>query len=535
MKVLQLDNYPSSITNKLNIKPEIIDDLLLKEIKQIAKEIHDNHSDSDLFIINANVLTSDRNHSDCAGIELLKFIRLYGLNQYVILYSFLNREQLMQLSIKHSIIFSKGVSFYRLPEIIINPPTLKELDDKAKQTADKNELFSIFRTEYNPDNRHFDANKYCVWQLAKVQKAFENLISPKNIQDFNILFDDSFAFLNSYEGMIVKFLHNQNDEKTEQELDKIIKEREKISIDIALNKINSELFIIEKKLKQIVHNEIRLTETINYSEKNWLKKIIEKFIPRDDIELQDALSAWSAQRTELEKKKTDIINYKNQTTKINQRRGKIQFKNYKIINILKEIEKEAEFTSNDFSLEVIKENLKNKKPKIIYVDDLANNGWSAILQRMIYGEESDSFVPITPGKDDSIEEITDLIISKIKEQKDTKLLILDIRLKDEKGYVKPSDLSGFQVLHKLNDYHISCPILIVSASNKIWSLQEAFKGNAMAFWIKEGMDSISDEKSCVENYLRLIDLIYSLTENYEIFKILSGINHTRKNNRKSTG
>ena len=89
------------------------------------------------------------------------------------------------------------------------------------------------------------------------------------------------------------------------------------------------------------------------------------------------------------------------------------------------------------------------------------------------------------------------------------------------GGARPADLSGFQVLKALDKKNLPCAILIFTASNKVWSLKEAFKGNVMSYWIKEGLDRADGIEDSVNNYLDLITQINTLTRVKGVFEYLA--------------
>lgn len=183
-------------------------------------------------------------------------------------------------------------------------------------------------------------------------------------------------------------------------------------------------------------------------------------------------------------------------------------------------EKEELSTSNSFITEQY--NIKNNRdvlaeetPSILFVDDQANDGWATIFQRIIYGQNCDKFSVIQPRKDESIEDVVRSITNIITKRK-IKLLMLDLRLKGESGNNYGIDeISGIQVLRELSEVPITCPVLIISASNKIWSYRETLKLNADAYWIKEGLDDNISLQASIENYMRLVYMVYALCFNEE--------------------
>ena len=97
------------------------------------------------------------------------------------------------------------------------------------------------------------------------------------------------------------------------------------------------------------------------------------------------------------------------------------------------------------------------------------------------------------------------------------LLILDLRLKGEKGSITdPGQISGVQVLQKLHESKIGCPVLITTASNKMWSYKKTIYSGAFAYWVKEGLDESYKIGNTIENYLRLVDLVYTLCFSNEV-------------------
>ena len=547
MKILFLENAP--IASKLRVtfndtsKYDVVDlSNVLSEIpiEKIAKEIHDTHSGTELFIINANVLVSGKCRTDFAGIELLKYIRLYGMNQHVILYSFMSREQIMQQSIRHSIIFSKGLSFYRLPDLIKDIISDKFYKNINKTVIDKapDDLSDFFKAEYQlPDNRHFVANWWGMLQLLKVQKAIDNIASSSKLADIERLFSASIKEMYSYQGMVAKYLNKQKEQNLKSELSQLVHERNIKFNDIVIgrSKVEEE---IEKNSEKLNDNdkELNMLIDLKVEESSFLRRLISKVFPNETvINVEQRIQRLVEDKQSITKDISHLNEYHDILVKIEKEKERIyesnRTTNRQLVTLQQKLEKELCFTSNNFSLKAIRESLQKEQPRIVYVDDCAKEGWSSILQKMIYGTESESFIEIVPDQEDSCETIADVILQKLE---NARLLILDIRLKNETGQIDPSKLSGIQVLNLLKERFITCPVLIVSASNKIWSLKEAFVNGACAFWTKEGLDNQFDTKGSVENYLRLIDLIYSLTNNSKLFSIIAQINQSIDKIQKAT-
>lgn len=171
---------------------------------------------------------------------------------------------------------------------------------------------------------------------------------------------------------------------------------------------------------------------------------------------------------------------------------------------------EKQLNNRFHSLSKIRKELQNKTPSIIFVDDQAGDGWAAVFQRIIYGGISNKFRIVQPQKDDQVELIAEQIFELIR-QTVPDLIILDLRLKGERGQINSAnDISGVQVLRLLSEKRIPCPVLITSASTKIGSFKVTMNLGADAYWIKEGLNENTDLNRTIENYLRFVELIYTL-------------------------
>lgn len=197
-------------------------------------------------------------------------------------------------------------------------------------------------------------------------------------------------------------------------------------------------------------------------------------------------------------------------------------------DIIKELE-EYQRENKEEDITNIWEEFKEKPPIIIYVDDQAEEGWSDIFQKIIYGEKNEYFRTIVPNKNIEGEAFVEEVVNKIIETRDelfkiieerklygdkniyqTILLILDIRLRAEDEEIPLDEISGIQILKILKEEDFPCPILVTTASNK-WKLyHNIHKFGALAYWQKKGLDEQNDPKSLLNNYIVLVRTIYHL-------------------------
>lgn len=484
---------------------------LASSIGDIAKFIFDNHSISDLMIISVNLIAGGHIQTENVGIKLLKFIRIYNLRQHCILYSFLSREQLMLMDPQNLIIFSEGVTFIRLPFDFSTLP-LKEMASRIAPEI----LTSYFKAETElPDDRHFFANWWGVLQLWNIQKAVEKMAGKTIISNIETSFSGSLKEMNSYQGLLSRYIKKTHIPDIERHLKEIFaKKTEKfIHEEQKRNEINQEIKLLsDNDIECDIQIQI-LKETLTESQNSFFKKLLSN-INSYPSALQRKIEKIQERKESIKNQVINDQEYLELMELIEYEKNKIyeiQRKNNRKINsIFTTLEEKMNFSTDEFSLEVVRKKLSDEKPQIVFIDDQANDGWAAIFQRMIYGGDSESFSAIQPNEKDSIDDISKRIIEEIRKTK-AKLLVLDLRLKGEKGSITDaSQISGVLVLKKLKEAKISCPVLITTASNKIWSYKETFTLGASAFWIKEGMDEKVDLKSSADNYLRFLDLVYIL-------------------------
>ncbi|MBE0639401.1 MAG: hypothetical protein IH598_12860 [Bacteroidales bacterium] len=492
------------------------------EPEVLAKELHQKHSHAQLFLINVNYKPDELLRSQNAGIELLKYLRLLNLKQHCVLYSFLSREQLMTQDLCNLIIFSEGVTFIRLPTDL----SKINFDELVNKTAPEN-LSAFFKAEATlPDDRHFFANWWGVLQLWKVQKAIDSIAGTQMPTEIKKAFTGSLKEMDSYQGLLAMYLHREKEKDVEEELKRLLQLRIERYGDQERN-LDSIKSVLNKKTNELDDRARRL-EIINESFYNSVTKTLFQSKLEELKLINDPIKIKVNQLEEAQKRTTDDIKllkeYIELDALINEERQRIEEQiiifNNKILGILGAIERQKMFSNNGFNIIDTRNRLQEVSPRILFVDDQADDGWSFIFQRIIYGKENDSFTIIQPCKDDSIEQITDKILERVNEFKPD-LIILDLRLKGEHGTTTDvTNISGVQVLKSITNDGITCPVLITTASNKIWSYKETFSLGASAFWIKEGLDEHMDLRNSIENYMRFIDLVsvLCLSDEFQFLK-----------------
>lgn len=178
------------------------------------------------------------------------------------------------------------------------------------------------------------------------------------------------------------------------------------------------------------------------------------------------------------------------------------------------------------NMQDVRKNFREFPPKIIYVDDQADDGWANVFKRIIYGTTTTELF-----KTVKIEQNTDTeqnIVSKIREAQkafsqmpkymlNPMLLILDLRLFSTENTRKIEEVSGIKVLELLkNDSFPSFPIMVVSASNKINFFAKTITLGALFYWQKKGLEEINDTESIIANYYDFIKSVHTICYNENI-------------------
>ena len=504
----------------------------------------------DLFLIYLDYIPQEEGkavglRTNHHGIEVLKRLRLKHYRQHCVVFSFLSREDFILQNPCHLVLYSAGITYKQLPfDFLTEDFSILEAPVEAPL-----DLSAYFKAENMlPDNRHFFANwwgVYCLWQLHKAIESIylsegeNSSLVTETDRDFFSGMKKIWEEMNTLRGQIAQYL-NPIDKKDIlfelQEFHKLEKNRDKL-----LQEIDSESSITEEELIELAEIREKL--------ENFLKKLGNKTIYDLDIQIEyknilneyyynlkegvlgringKFLSATERLIYEINNKIEEI---KTKDDQINKNKELIEEKN-KLDRTIEEIRREIKENIEGCNIQRskksisdiisdIRKSFQEVPPKIIYVDDQAQEGWAKIFQRMIYGGESDNFAVIVPQKEEDEKEIVQRILNEEKRLKENTnqivLLILDLRLKQEKGELHIEDISGIKVLKELKGKKFSCPILITTASNKWKSYKEINRLGALAYWQKKGLDEQNNTKSLLENYFSFLKLIYVLCKDKTI-------------------
>ncbi|MGV8111792.1 MAG: hypothetical protein AB2L17_02685 [Lentimicrobium sp.] len=515
------DEETELLLSKADAIYTLSEEVLSGSPEEIAASIFKEYAAVDLFTMNLHLLAGSYQRIDSAGIKLLKLIRLHNLRQHCVVYSFFTREQFMQLDAQNLILFSGGITYCQLPFDFLKIPYHALIEKKAP-----NDISPYLKAEFDlPDERHMLANWWGVLQLWKVHKALCRIDGIREDEDLSKYLSGSLKEMNSYQGLLARYLYKDRESDVEEKIKKLQLHQEKLIGESQLD-IKAVLQLKEEKILEYINrdDQIKILEDA-YNDSLSKRTIISVLEDLDLISEPLKVIIDSLLKTQNNTGKTInlLSEYAELGNLISEEKERLERKNRElqseIQELAQELEKKKGFSTSQFSLSTCQKELKNKNPAIIYVDDQADEGWSFVLQQMIYGEVNESFSTITPKKDESVEFIALEVLKKYEEVHPS-LILLDLRLKGEYGSTTDiSKISGFQVLQIIKKHGIICPVLILSASNKIWSYTETHKYGAAAYWTKEGIEDYKDFNKSIENYLHLLDLISGLCLSTE-FKFL---------------
>lgn len=142
------------------------------------------------------------------------------------------------------------------------------------------------------------------------------------------------------------------------------------------------------------------------------------------------------------------------------------------------------------------------------VDDQCSNGWKQLIEKLLDGTgiNLEAFSSLQDVKA-SIE------LANFDESAETPhLALVDLRLSTDDAVVESynsKDLSGFDVVDLLLKQWKGLPIMIASASSKLWNLEKSIQRGASSYWRKsdeiDGTDSKKVISTALDIYAQFVD------------------------------
>lgn len=448
-----------------------------------------------------------------AGIALIKFLRMLEVRSHVVLISpFVCKEmELVRQSPGNLIVTSKGISFTRNLYTFCNK-TIDELGKLSEIAFDeKQDLKSYILAEFRlpEDERHNWANW---WGIDRLWLAHYMINSDGSINSLNR------SEIDNYPSSLIKmtkelknfqalFLYGQSEKNL---LAKALDAKNRI------NELNEALIRISDQQEQSALNWSEQTvKHSNAIKANEMLKLISG-MKELVIDLVDNFLDFFYKKEELRNK---ILNEENRFNEIAVNIAHLSKEKTDWSDQLNNIaEIISHIKDNIFSytevISSLQKEIRRRNPRILYIDDQANEGWSNIFQHIIYGSEKEElFKSIQPDTNDEINEQYFIrVVSPEITNHNPDLILLDLRLNKESGIrTHVEELSGAILLKEIRKQFPGIPVLMTTASNKSWSYETLQYIGCDAYWTKEGVDVGMTEIDSVKNYIRLIELVDILT------------------------
>jgi len=453
-----------------------------------------------VLFINVNMLANGGRRQSYKGIELLSWLRVKGVTNHCVLYSFETAAQLPRRGRKNFLIFSKGVTFVQLPSDF----SALDFERIAADTADSENLKTYLKSVFDVTKfRHREAN----WWSMKVMWDIHRIATAGDFNDdYPQLVRDNIAKLNNAVGVFLNGLEVMNVSK---------------KIEDVLRPFRGKAQELETLLRY--HND--------------------KAYPGGSVE--DYQSIIAGLREELTAAGEDIrhligqTGYKDCLVRRQQLQSDLAFAisevrdmeaaNIEAEKVAAELKRHESTLNNIYATERRRLFTSGAAPSvdrainILLIDDKARDGWEQVFAALF---KNAKVTPVVPQKDFA-KDINALYetqvkgpLSKLNASPDPSLVLLDLRLFEEtERSIDIKNVSGKLLLEIIRKDFNGLPVLITTASNKIWTFRELIKVGADAYWIKEGLDEQRTAEDSVENYCQLLSLVDKMTDGrYAVLK-----------------
>ena len=168
--------------------------------------------------------------------------------------------------------------------------------------------------------------------------------------------------------------------------------------------------------------------------------------------------------------------------------------------------------------------VEGKQPMIVVVDDSIDHGWDEALYMAFTG------APLPTGDPAWLDTSLGLLAGKLTPEnlatrileRNPNLVITDLRLRgDEDAELPVREMSGARLVQIIRERAPALPILMMTASNKLWTYQEAFTLGVDGYWMKDGLGDHSTPAGASKNTARLLrQVLVLLGKDYQLLRRL---------------
>ena len=157
----------------------------------------------------------------------------------------------------------------------------------------------------------------------------------------------------------------------------------------------------------------------------------------------------------------------------------------------------------------------DNKSNVLMIDDKALEGWKQVQEQVIGVSTKIDIIDFDylqkKKQSELVQELWEKIEFYLNENAPLlDFIFLDLMLFPNNIQEDTTNLySGLKILKKLKENYNHIPVLITSASNKIWNYQLALSFGADAYWLKEGVENNYEFEESIINYNKLLELTKS--------------------------
>ena len=144
-----------------------------------------------------------------------------------------------------------------------------------------------------------------------------------------------------------------------------------------------------------------------------------------------------------------------------------------------------------------------KYKKILLIDDNADKGWKSSLSLLFNND---------------IHVFSELIDINLKDYERFDLVFLDLYMPNPKNDNKPDMAYTINILKELKSKFPGVPIIVFTASNKSWTMNEVLENGADGIYVKESPEYAASPQFSHDNFMSFVNIVINCLEKYSILR-----------------
>lgn len=169
-------------------------------------------------------------------------------------------------------------------------------------------------------------------------------------------------------------------------------------------------------------------------------------------------------------------------------------------------------------------NIRSIKPNpfVVFIDDQADEGWSLLIEDIIFACEMSNFLVINPVISDTVQDLYNVYKDKTRKnigEKAINLLISDLRLsKEEEGETDYRKLKSFELINsvrklELEKKNYNFKVMYLTAANNLSMYKNLLitkNHRPHKLFVKEGIEMHYNDRQSCDNYKELLKTLFDL-------------------------